>query len=113
MHPINSCLRLVASGTVVVRPDRGWETGANGDAAARAVERGTTRQGGAALHDGARCGDTHSLSDGPAGSGRQVGPADRLVGAAQRGHRTSRAAAVLETGAGRRPASATPWSAGG
>src|SRR6266508_5353041 len=112
MPPINSCLRPAASGTVVVRPDRGWETGANGDAAASAVERGGTRQGGAALYDGARCRDTHPLSDGPAGGRRQVGPADRLVGAAQRGHRTPRAAALPSAGAGRRAASAAPWSAG-
>src|SRR5438445_2831798 len=113
MLPINSCLRPAASGTVLVRPDRGWETGANGDAAASAVERGGTRQGGAALRDGARCRDAHPLSDGAAGSRRQVGPADRLGGTAQRGHRTPRAAAVLATGAGWRPASAAPWSPGG
>src|SRR6266542_5741819 len=102
MPPINSSLRPAASGTVVVRPDRGWETGANGDAAASAVERGGTRQGGAALYDGARCRDTHPLSDGPAGGRRQVGPADRLVGAAQRGHHTPRAAALPSAGAGRK-----------
>src|SRR6266851_2795812 len=113
MHPINSCLSRSVSGRVVFRPDRGWETGSHGDAAASAVERGGTRGGGAALHDGARCRDTHPLSDGLAGGRRQVGPADRLVGAAQRGHRTSRAATVPATGAGRRPASAAPWSAGG
>src|SRR5438876_10139692 len=101
MHPNNTCLRPAASGTVVVRPDRGWETSANGDAAASAVERGGTRQGGAALYDGARCRDTHPLSDGPAGGRRQVGPADRLVGAAQRGHGTPRAAALPSAGAGR------------
>src|SRR6266700_3948200 len=113
MPPINCCLRPAASGTLLVRPDRGWETGANGDAAASAVERGRTRYGGGALYDGARCRDAHPLSDGLAGGRRQVGSADRLDGAAQRGHGTSRAATVPATGAGRRSASAAPWSAHG
>src|SRR5260370_39232247 len=113
MPPINCCLRPAASGTVLVRPDRGWETGANGDAAASAVERGGTRHGGGALHDGARCRDAHPLSDGLAGGRRQVGPADRLVGAGEGGHRTARGGTVPATGAGRRPASAAPWSADG
>jgi hypothetical protein len=79
-------LEAVVSGTVVVRPDRGWEIGTDGVAATGAVaEQNVYMPRGrcAAARDAeARTGYLMILN----GSRWQAGSADPLAGATQRGH---------------------------
>src|SRR5438067_6252789 len=113
MLPSNLWPRLKDSGMLVFRPDRGWETKTDGSSTARTFGPGTTCRGRAVLLCGARSRDAHPVPDDIDGRRWQAGSADRLAGAAQRGNRAARAAALSPAWGGRRPASATAGSADG
>src|SRR6516162_1768123 len=100
MLPDRDCVKLVSSGMLLLRPDRGSERKTDGGAVEGAVGRGAARGGRPTLPSGSGCRDAHALPDGPAGGRWQAGPADRLDDPPQRGHGTPRPWPVLTAGSG-------------
>src|SRR5262249_50928440 len=109
MLPDRHCVKLVSSGMLILRPDRGWEENADGGAAEGAPGAGAACGGRPTLPSSARCRDAHALPDDPAGGRWQARPTDRLDDTTQRGHRAPCDRPLPAPGPGCGAASATAW----